>query len=306
MKWSIRITEGSDQMAKHLGIYHNGDLDGRCSAAILLHELQDIELYGMNYGDHFPWQLVDKDTDVYMCDFSLPWEDMWKLERLSKRFVWLDHHRSAISAYERFHEVNSSNYILGIREIGKSACEITWGFFHPDESIPEFIKLLGSYDVWRNVDKEHWDNYIVPFEYGMLSEITTLGSIIWKILFFEPDTSRLISNLIEKGRTIVAYNKQSDAEYAREYAYEIEFEGLRALCINSTKHSSMILESVYDPLKHDVMIVYTQRRSDYRISFYSDKPEVDCSKIALKYGGGGHHGASGAQVKNLPFTPEEP
>jgi len=28
---------------------------------------------------------------------------------------------------------------------------------------------------------------------------------------------------------------------------------------------------------------------------------VDVSKIALKYGGGGHVGASGFQVKELPF-----
>jgi hypothetical protein len=139
----------------------------------------------------------------------------------------------------------------------------------------------------------------------MLSEITTPGSIVWKILFFEPDTSRLISNLIEKGRTIVAYNKQSDAEYAREYAYEIEFEGLRALCINSTKHSSMILESVYDPLKHDIMIVYTQGRSGYRVSLYTTKPEVDCSKIAEKYHGGGHVSASGFATKVLPFKMED-
>jgi len=289
---------------KQLGIYHKDDLDGLCSAAILLHEMPEIELYGMTYGDKVPWDLI-KGREVYMCDFSLDsMEDMWRTVEVSEFFVWIDHHVSAIKRYEEKVQDVDRPFIFGKREIGKSGCELTWEFFHPDEEIPEFIELLGAYDTWRNADKIRWNDCIVPFEYGMLSNVTTPSSLIWKALFFEPDASRLINNIMEKGRVIVAYNKQADAAYAEDYSYEADFEGLRAICINSTKHSSLVLESVYDPAKHDIMVVYTQLSSGYRVSLYATKPEVDCSKIAVKYGGGGHAPASGFATSVLPFQGE--
>lgn len=38
-----------------LCIYHKADLDGVCSAAIVKHFVPDVELYGMEYGEPFPW-----------------------------------------------------------------------------------------------------------------------------------------------------------------------------------------------------------------------------------------------------------
>ena len=38
--------------------YHKADLDGVCSAAIVKHFVPECELYGIDYGDEYPWDLV--------------------------------------------------------------------------------------------------------------------------------------------------------------------------------------------------------------------------------------------------------
>jgi hypothetical protein len=102
--------------------YHKSDLDGICSAAIVKHFVPECELYGMDYGDEFPWaallpqgacpdivsappavvqmelecllrrKLCEPRT-VYMVDFSLPPEDMKTLAEVSN-LVWIDPHKN--------------------------------------------------------------------------------------------------------------------------------------------------------------------------------------------------------------------
>jgi nanoRNase/pAp phosphatase (c-di-AMP/oligoRNAs hydrolase) len=43
----------------------------------------------------------------------------------------------------------------------------------------------------------------------------------------------------------------------------------------------------------------------FAVSMYSEKPEVDCSVVCKKHGGGGHKGASGFTCKTLPFVKQE-
>ena len=43
---------------KPICFYHKADLDGVCSAAIVKHFVPECELYGIDYGDEFPWALV--------------------------------------------------------------------------------------------------------------------------------------------------------------------------------------------------------------------------------------------------------
>ena len=38
--------------------YHKSDLDGVCSAAIVKRFVPDCELYGVDYGEEFPWELA--------------------------------------------------------------------------------------------------------------------------------------------------------------------------------------------------------------------------------------------------------
>ena len=50
--------------------------------------------------------------------------------------------------------------------------------------------------------------------------------------------------------------------------------------------------------------VYTADNKWY-VSLYTSKEDVDVSKVALSFGGGGHKGAAGFKCDTLPFLAEE-
>jgi hypothetical protein len=62
------------------------------------------------------------------------------------------------------------------------------------------------------------------------------------------------------------------------------------------------LPKIYNPKKHDMILTYYYNGKCWCYGFYTDSknhPEIDCSQIAIKYGGGGHKGAAGATLNYL-------
>ena len=272
--------------------YHKSDLDGRCSGTIVTMIGNECEMIGVDYNDSLLQMVNDdridliKNETVYMVDFSFSnIKDMIWLNDLCD-FHWIDHHKSAIEKMDGFK-------CKGLREIGKSGCELTWEYLFPDKKMPEFVRLLGRYDVW-----DHKDADVLPFQSGMRMQDDTMPeSNIWDDLL--NDDGSLIERIINSGRTILSYERKQNEIYAKGMHYETEFEGLRAIVINKAFQNSKIFDSVYDPEKHDVMILFGVKPNEFKYSIYSTKDEVDVSKIAVKYGGGGHKGAAGFYSKTM-------
>ena len=128
--------------------YHDSDLDGRCSGAIIKYEYTDCEMIGINYGNEFPWDIIEKDETVFMVDFCLqPFGAMDRLA-LNCNLVWIDHHKSAIEEYGTHRSID------GLRKIGIGACALVWEFLYPQRSIPYGIQMLAEYDVWNHKNPE--------------------------------------------------------------------------------------------------------------------------------------------------------
>jgi hypothetical protein len=182
----------------------------------------------------------------------------------------------------------------GIREIGKGACQLTWQYFHPKTSLPNFINFLSRYDVWD------LDPMVVDFQKGMYlynTDVEDYKNSLWPSLF--KGYGEFIPICIEKGKTVLEYDDIRNAIECKNNAFEIDFEGLKCIAINGGLGSG-IFKSVWSH-KYDMMISFSTNGKIWRISFYSDRPNVDCSLIAKKYGGGGHFGAAGCTLKELPF-----
>ena len=77
--------------------YHNADLDGICSAAIIKRRYPSCQLIGVNYGDNIAPD-VNKNEIVYIVDFSF---DLDTMETLNEKgnLIWIDHHRDVITRY---------------------------------------------------------------------------------------------------------------------------------------------------------------------------------------------------------------
>jgi oligoribonuclease NrnB/cAMP/cGMP phosphodiesterase (DHH superfamily) len=273
-----------------IGIYHSKDLDGYCCGAIMKHKYPEIKLIGWDYGDDIP-DIPDGET-VIMGDISFPMETMKEIgERCL--LIWVDHHISAIKAYEEMFPLSSPFEAVLNSKI--AACEIMWGRLFSNQFMPETVYLLGAYDSWRNKDKHEWDNIILPFQYGM--RLICNSPKNFPVESF--DTMGWCENVIHSGRTILEYQKQQNEVMCRKASFEIEFKGYKAICLNGGSFNSLTFDSIYNPEKHDIMMPFQFNGKKWNVSCYSTKDNVDCSEIAKSMGGGGHKGAAGFQVDNI-------
>ena len=254
-------------------------------------------MIGINYGDEFPWNTIEKDEVVYMVDFGLqPFKEMVRLNNYCE-LVWIDHHKSAIQEYEEYefyieHEQIGWK-IDGLRRIGIGACALVWEFLYPQRAIPYGVRLLAEYDVWNHENPE-----TLPFQYGMRIENTLPDSDIWRLALYG-NVSFFIDEIVTAGKSILKYVNQYNEMYAKGSYFFTKFEGYKCIAINKGLTSSQLFDSVKND-EVDIMIAFSWRKGKWIISLYSTK--VDVSAIAKSYGGGGHEGAAGLSCDNLPFA----
>jgi len=286
--------------------FHSADLDGMCSGAIVKYKYPDAELIGINYGQQIDYDKILENEIIIMVDFSLqPFDEMIKLAQKVRmdKLIWIDHHKSAIEdAKETLltHNditVDFNGICPGIRIVGFAGCELTWNYFFPDQEMPEAIRLLGRYDVW-----DHSDVNTLPFQMGIRLEDTwPENQSMWSD-YFSKFSDDLVKDTIKDGKLILKYQKQENEKYSKSCAFEAEFGGYKAICINKLLTNSQLFDSVYDPNKHDIMITFGLRKNGlWTMSFYTTKEDVDVSELARKFGGGGHRQASGATFDQLPL-----
>lgn len=287
-------------------VYHNADLDGLCSAAIVYLYLRrttepsDIGFIGIDYPDKFPMDRINPDDSIYMVDFSLSVQEMEYLANKVSIFHWIDHHKTALDK-----SIGTSFEMLpGIRQIGRAGCELCWDFYFPNKELPRVVFLLGRYDVW-----DHKDPDILPFQMGLKLRELDIGKDIfsielWKrLIYLMPgyETEDIVYRTqIVNGKNILKYREKANEAYLEKCGYEIEFEGMNALVVNRLLINSKFFDSKFDPKKHDLMISYGFLGHTWKVSLYTSK-DIDLSQIAVKYGGGGHPQACGFHTDDISF-----
>lgn len=300
---------------KRVVFFHRGDLDGKCSAAIVYeHFKHDVELIGVNYGDDYEkvvFSKIDGDTIAVMVDFCMqPWGLMERLQKSCKHLIWIDHHNEAIKRYNSWAKW-PENKIDGIRENGTAACVLTWMWFHNSERVPIAVELLGKYDVWRQKDVPD----TLEFQMGMRLEETWPGKNddLWRMLL----TTELEKNahvdgfglrkIIDRGKIVLEYQNKQNLIHANSAAFVLKWRDMTWIAINEMFNNSTLLETYYDPDKHHGMLMFGWRGKQWHISMYTTREDVNVGEIAseigkqLGTGGGGHKKAAGFQCHALPF-----
>lgn len=277
-----------------LCIYHIADHDGKGSAAIVKSVYPDIELMGLNHDMEIDYDEIEKHDKIVVCDISLPVDVMFKLSQ-EKDFVWIDHHISVIEQYENMLKEKNLEPIKGIRRVGTAAMVLTWEYFYPNKEVPLGIKLLGLNDIFDLRDKR-----VRAFEYAMQAiGVNRPTDKIWKEVI---DDTMDIPSMVEKGKAILSYIRNRNFRLVRAEAFVSEFEGYKCICANIPQGYSEFYDSLDNIRDYDVMInFFMNKKNCWNLSFYTAKDNVDVSKLAEKFGGGGHAKAAGASsLKELP------
>ena len=172
---------------------------------------------------------------------------------------------------------------------------LTWEYFYPDRELPLGIKLLGLNDIFDLKDKR-----VRPFEYAMQSlGVNRPTDKVWEDVI---NGTMDIDAMVEKGKAILSYIRNRNFRLVRAQAFESEYEGLKCICANMPQGYSEFYDSLDNIKDYDMMVnFFMNKKNCWNLSFYTSKEDVDVSKIAEKFGGGGHAKAAGASsLKELP------
>jgi len=270
--------------------YHSKDHDGECSAAIIYSKYPDCKLIGVDYDEEFPTGIINYGDRIFMVDYSRPqWEEMLNIQNFCEEFIWIDHHKAIIEKMNKSDNRLKKYYV----STDKAACELCWEYFYKTE-VPVGVRLLGQYDRW-----DHSDPKAIPFEVGLRGYDTSPEKEIWKKVFKSNDY--FIDDIIKKGKLIKEYQDKAD-KWNMKKSFPFKWEGVSFICIDNVNTGSLQFDSVWDPEKYDaVLVFYLGTDFMWNIRMYTSKEGIDLSKIAVKYGGGGHTNACGCKIKNLPF-----
>jgi oligoribonuclease NrnB/cAMP/cGMP phosphodiesterase (DHH superfamily) len=288
-------------------IYHD-DLDGQASAQIFIeynkyNKRDKLILMPSDYDKELDYNSFIKPDDIVYCfDFK---PDIKKILDITEMFVWIDHHKTAIES-----EYNNDS-IKGIRSDKFAACELVWRYFFSNEKFPELFKVplavqyIGNYDSWKwkelvdsNNDDDNQLGYNSCYFYeGMLSE-PRIFDMLDLCIFNSKDSDKWVDIIIRRGKIVDRFLTQDSSEVIKNNAYKSELDGYSCYCCNTTRHSSLLFDSIDD--EYDVMVAYNFNGNNWCVSLYSKNKNVDVSDIAKKYGGGGHKGAAGFTAETIP------
>lgn len=281
------------------GIYHSKDLDGFCCAWLMERYHPGLRLIGYDYGEPYE-DIIDSipiGEYVVMADISLPMEGMEALARAA-RLTWVDHHKSAISAFEA--EGEWTKLATTYLDPSRAACEILWeALKNPHQSdfaeIASVVTLLGSYDVFREYGSNYWKDYILPFQYGMRARHFGVN----KFPGFHVFTPEYIQGVIDTGAMMLEWDRARHKSVLKK-AFAGDLCGHTCLYVNAQDAGTTFFESYEGYEEFPVLCSFYFDGTFWRFSIRGNNMEgVDCSAIAAKFGGGGHLNAAGFRVKLL-------
>jgi oligoribonuclease NrnB/cAMP/cGMP phosphodiesterase (DHH superfamily) len=290
--------------------FYHDDADGQCAGFWVVTSARindkayykdEPKTYAMNYRSKFPLEIIRRDEQIYIVDYSISPEEMRDLLKLTPNVTWIDHHRTAIDKYKEFEQE-----IRGVRYDGIAACMLTYCYLKHMTSSgegPEMPFDLSMTDNAPAFTKFIADADVLSFNYGEDTRSFFAGFNSCNFEPTSPEWGKFISNpnyeneLIEIGKTIVAYETTWDKNYIK-LGFETQLKGYKGFAINLGYSGIQFFNSLPEE-EYDIFICFVFDGDQYIVSMYSHT--VDVAKIAIEFGGGGHKAAAGFQCKELPF-----
>lgn len=281
-----------------LCIYHKNCADGFTGAWVVkewakMHN-HVIEYAGGEYGkDPVP---INR-RHVILVDFSYPEDVLIRMSEYAASITILDHHKTA---EENLKNIEAKAYcpIDVIFDMDRSGCEIAWDFFFPYENKPRVLEAVADRDLWKfnkpytkeisafvfslEYTFENWDKLM---SYDINDVISSGSGILMK---HSKDVNELFNSIVYWVNIVTGLDDEFYRIPVANVPYMYASEMGNKLCLEYPDAS--------------FAATYYFDGKQYKFSLRSTDNQLDCSKIAKAFGGGGHRNASGFSVDKLPWS----
>ncbi|MDM7273936.1 DHH family phosphoesterase [Sulfurihydrogenibium azorense] len=278
---------------KTVCIYHKNCTDGTTAAAILLLKYPDCKLFPLDHNyreEEFQPILdeVDKDTTVYIVDFSIKQPFFEKLVSKAKEVINIDHHISAKDMIEEFTK-KYNNFKL-VFDNDKSGASLTWKYLFGSNP-PDIVKYVEDKDIWK------WEfgdttKYVNDYLFLYTNKPQELRQLLDKD----------INEIIEKGKIINQYTTyliDSFVEKSKDLYIQIGSYKVRAY--NTGLFQSEIGNKL-STLHNEAVCLFSINGDYVKLSFRSlDHHNPSALDLAKMLNGGGHRNAAGASMSLKEF-----
>lgn len=261
-------------------LYHANCPDGFCAAWAARRALHDCIAIPVNYGTEPPWEHI-RGRDVAIVDFSYPRAVLEAIHEDAHSLVVLDHHKTAAAdlaglPYVKFDQDHSGAYLA-------------WTHFNQHQTVPDLVRYVEDRDLWRfklESSKEVSAGLrLVPYEFEA-----------WDILFGTPGH---IATLRDQGKLILKYDDQILERQMANVRF-VELKGYKVAIISASVLQSELGNLICKrlPEVHCCLMYFDRPAPDGSVRQWSLRSigDVDVSKIAQEFGGGGHKNAAGFET----------
>jgi len=232
----------------------------------------------------YPYKFSDK--EIYFLDLT-PRGLIIYLKNLRNKIICIDHHIS-----QKGNLKLADNYLFGIEHSG---AYFAWKYFYPKKKTPRLIKHISDQDTWQW--KIKWTNEITQRLW-----ILSFNFNLWDKFAKRIESKKGFLEATSEGALLIKNDDINNGLIISEGIREVLFEGRKVYAVNSPISESKIGHELAKD--KGVGIVWSMRRNgSIKVSLRS-VGNIDVSKMAGKYGGGGHKGAAGFVIpegKPLPW-----
>ncbi len=254
--------------------YHIADNDGLGSAWAAWKKFKEkADYFGIDY--HFDRHFDYRGKIIYFLDFR-PSDKVISLLKQKKNYlVLVDHHITSKNKLKVFDEYKFDSK--------HSAAVLTWHYFFPHKKIPKILLYIEDMDIWKfKLFSSREINNVIELYDGNFKH--------WNKLAGDLEDVSKRKQYIRTGEIISQYQDKLIQKIAAK-AKLVKFEGKKIFAVNS----SILISEVGNALvkkRPPLAIVWNEINKKILFSLRSNG-FCDVSKIAEKYGGGGHKGAAG-------------
>ena len=205
--------------------------------------------------------------------------------------VIIDHH---LSAKRNLDLVCPGSFIMRLN-MRHAAAVLTWKYFFPEKRIPKLLLYIEDIDLWKF--KKRFSREIVAS-----INLPDFDFKKWNKLVKDIEDIDKRKESILEGKKIVEYQDEMIEEIVKK-AKKIKIGKIKTLAVNSSVLISEVGDALIKKLP-PIAVIWFETGDRKRVSLRSNG-KIDVSKIAEKYGGGGHKCAASFAIKAEDFFPWE-